>query len=326
MTAEWTTGVWEADFFKPTAISTCVPRCDTHMSSTGIQFHPIQLRYLRFDASDALRSLAARGVAHIYVVGDSYMRNLYTGVQDILFDRQDNTAVGKTIFDDFGSHVVHGEGNHFFTTTIKTSNDTELGYDMSLTYLHMFGIDLKMLEKVIATDSSLVLFGSMVHDHKFRVVDSLIRNSGLRGKNTKLLLKDKGHAGRGKFRELAHRLWLAKLPGVLRMFQHSRFFIWVTSPFYETHKLIKVNEAASLNQENERYLRYNIDGVNIVIGEKGSMCAAFLDAFHLTKACTFNNCSEDGAHRARFVNRMKFQIVLNQISTRPEVTFGEGCL
>merc|ERR1711862_347296 len=39
----------------------------------------------------------------------------------------------------------------------------------------------------------------------------------------------------------------------------------------------------------------------------------FLDFFQLTSACVWNNCSFDGGHRSRFVNRWKAQILLNTI-------------
>jgi hypothetical protein len=37
----------------------------------------------------------------------------------------------------------------------------------------------------------------------------------------------------------------------------------------------------------------------------------FLDVFELTKSCVTKNCSVDGGHRTRFVNRWKAQLLLN---------------
>jgi hypothetical protein len=39
----------------------------------------------------------------------------------------------------------------------------------------------------------------------------------------------------------------------------------------------------------------------------------FLDFFHLSKSCRWENCTNDGYHRARFVNRWKAQILFNTI-------------
>eukprot|EP01035_Chromulina_nebulosa_P018619 gene18619-24351_t len=39
----------------------------------------------------------------------------------------------------------------------------------------------------------------------------------------------------------------------------------------------------------------------------------FIDIYTLTDSCNWSNCSSDGGHRARFVNRMKAQMFLNDI-------------
>lgn len=39
----------------------------------------------------------------------------------------------------------------------------------------------------------------------------------------------------------------------------------------------------------------------------------FLDVFQLTRSCTMNNCSYDGGHRSRYVNRWKAQLLLNTL-------------
>ena len=39
----------------------------------------------------------------------------------------------------------------------------------------------------------------------------------------------------------------------------------------------------------------------------------FLDTYQLTRSCTMANCSCDGGHKARYVNRMKAQLLLNTL-------------
>ena len=41
----------------------------------------------------------------------------------------------------------------------------------------------------------------------------------------------------------------------------------------------------------------------------------FLDFFQLTRSCHMENCSYDGGHRARYVNRWKAQLLLNMLCT-----------
>lgn len=43
---------------------------------------------------------------------------------------------------------------------------------------------------------------------------------------------------------------------------------------------------------------------------------SFLDVYHLTQTCFMDNCSLDGTHRTRFVNRWKAQLALNMICRR----------
>lgn len=40
---------------------------------------------------------------------------------------------------------------------------------------------------------------------------------------------------------------------------------------------------------------------------------SFLDVFQLTHSCFFENCTSDGGHRSRFVNRWKAQLLLNSL-------------
>jgi hypothetical protein len=39
----------------------------------------------------------------------------------------------------------------------------------------------------------------------------------------------------------------------------------------------------------------------------------YLDFFQLTRSCAMANCTEDGGHRGRFVNRWKAQLLLNTL-------------
>merc|ERR1711957_338287 len=43
----------------------------------------------------------------------------------------------------------------------------------------------------------------------------------------------------------------------------------------------------------------------------------FLDFYQMTSTCRMSNCTSDGGHRARFVNRWKAQMILNTICSAP---------
>lgn len=249
-------------------------------------------------------------------MGDSYMRNFYAGVEQVLSHGEWSPELQrkKIVLDDFGLHTAGNDSGHEYHMTYHWKT-----HHITVRYTQMMGINLDLLSKakIKGGKDTLVIFGSMVHDHKYRAVDRLIQEAigtttDVRKKRKlKGILKDKTKPAREEFRLHAHTLWMDKLPLVLQHYEDSTF-VWVTSPAYDT-KLLKQNTGnveAALNQENGRYLRFNQEGVNLVLQHPG---AHFFDAFHFTKACTYTNCSKDGAHRAPFVNRMKFQVVLNTI-------------
>lgn len=294
----WVKGQWEGNTYVPKAVSACGQYCNT----TNLQFHDLERAgYNIYSSGAALECLVSR-YEDIAVFGDSYMRNLYKGIQDVLSGVLNYGPSSKVVQDDQGTHLDPGKSASTYTTTFQASPRS-----IKVSYYRMFGIDLNILRSVSISPKTLVIFGSMVHDHKFGAVDKLIKATSKKHKAA--LLNDKDHPGRKKYRRAAHAIWMSKIPDVLELFRSNKF-IWVTSPYYETSKVQLHSAEAAINQVNARYFLYNLEGVNKVLAAKDSM---FLDCFHLTKTCVFNNCSEDGAHRASFVNRMKFHIILNAV-------------
>ena len=266
-----------------------------------MDFHKIESsNYRLFDARSTMNCLVAEKYDHVVVVGDSYMRNLFHGIIDIMSDtRTEIEGKGQEIPDSLQPVRYLGKNSlHLEVLNIR------------LTYLRQFGLwsRLSISLPELDTKGTLVLYGSMVHDHKFRQVDFLISKHEKKKKLANRLIRDKEGSSRDRYRKLAHNIWMKRLSS-LHNFDRATL-IWVTSPYYETHKLEQVNHQARINQDNDRYFRFNLDGVNKLLLDSR---VRFLDAFHLTKACKYENCSKDGAHRSAFVNRMKFQIILNYI-------------
>ena len=50
----------------------------------------------------------------------------------------------------------------------------------------------------------------------------------------------------------------------------------------------------------------------------------FLDFYRATQACVWANCTKDGAHRARFVNRAKAQMFLEVVCSEPPKPLCDG--
>jgi len=300
---EWVQGKWEGNIFHPQRATICNSKC-----SENSVFHELpdkERTYDIYNAKEATKCLNFKKYTRIIVVGDSYMRNLFAGLYDVLIDRQTEISQKEHPQKELEFDLRYPAA--FFGNN-KNSFEVKISHNIALTFLHQFGLwsPLQLNLPAFDKEDTLILYGSMVHDHKFRQIDFLIRKHHKNKKEAEKLIKDKDHVGRDKFKAIAHKAWMKRL--LEFRFAFATFF-WVTSPYYETFKLEQVNHYAAVNQNNEQYLRWNIDGVNSLL--TANPRALFLDAYHLTESCVYQNCSRDGAHRASFVNRMKFQIILN---------------
>merc|ERR1711871_575632 len=91
--------------------------------------------------------------------------------------------------------------------------------------------------------------------------------------------------------------------------------IWTTGPHIASEKVTK--SQASILDAN------TMDTGTRVFHETCGDLAAdptlpCLDMGHLTSRCEWSNCTMDGGHRSRFVNRMKAQMLLNMICSKPQ--------
>lgn len=285
---DWVEGIWEGESFVPLRATKCEFLCRGNLTFSDLS---TRQRLKVYDSETAFNCLSSKKYEQIIVVGDSYMRNMYEGILTILIE--DRGYVSEIPLESLNKETRYMEA---IVSGIK------------VTYIAQFGLNSPLPLRFSSLDNSsnLVIYGSMVHDHKFRQVDMLIRKSVKDRARIRLLTKNIEHPGRTKYKRRAHRAWLKKLSEL--KFSHASFF-WLTSPFYETVKLENINHFAAVNQNNDQYLRWNIAGVNELL--KADMKTRFIDAFHLTKSCVYANCSKDGAHRSLFVNKMKFQVLLN---------------
>ena len=82
--------------------------------------------------------------------------------------------------------------------------------------------------------------------------------------------------------------------------------MWVTGPSYDLKKV------------PDKYLEVTKNRPTVAANKRAFELAdkhgiPILDFYSLTANCRWKNCSTDGGHRSRFVNRMKFQLVFNNI-------------
>ncbi|KAL7477736.1 hypothetical protein ACHAW6_003530, partial [Cyclotella cf. meneghiniana] len=82
--------------------------------------------------------------------------------------------------------------------------------------------------------------------------------------------------------------------------------IFVSGPSYQTEKVPQEYRSSNSRIENVYYeLLPNVAPQNPQ--------HPFLDVFQMTRSCYMKNCSYDGGHRSRYVNRMKAQLLLNML-------------
>ena len=81
---------------------------------------------------------------------------------------------------------------------------------------------------------------------------------------------------------------------------------WVTGPSYAINRVPSQYRNATMSKPTELM---NFKAIDLA----KAIDEPLLDFFSLTHSCKWSNCSSDGGHRARFVNRMKAQMLLNNI-------------
>jgi len=106
----------------------------------------------------------------------------------------------------------------------------------------------------------------------------------------------------GKTRPEAYKLVVQSFE---RLFETARPDVLVSMPSYEIEKVPAMYRDAPHNKASGVY-----GGTQDLVQKKGY---PFLDVYQLTLACSRDDCSYDGGHRSRYVNRWKAQLLLNAL-------------
>ncbi|KAL3791913.1 hypothetical protein HJC23_010773 [Cyclotella cryptica] len=96
------------------------------------------------------------------------------------------------------------------------------------------------------------------------------------------------------------------LDEINRFLTNTQKIIFVSGPSYQTEKVPQEYRSSNSRMEKIYYdLLPNVAPQNPQ--------HPFLDVFQMTRSCYMKNCSYDGGHRSRYVNRMKAQLLLNML-------------
>ena len=225
---------------------------------------------------------------NVWVIGDSYMRNLFIGYMDVLRGNlaKPNESITKGVPEKFVkiSFLPKAFGD-VGRATLKSNN-------MTATFIggRRFGIGLYMeaIKELLLNikNDDLIVFNVLIHDNKRNRVQSKEFNGDMRK---------------------AEEFYLSKITELVEWLQAekpSAKIVWSTSTSYKENK---VPSEFRKYQQNKRILEINRKARDIWI-EAGF---PVLDVFHITLACQAKSCTEDGSHHNRMVNRAKAHVLLN---------------
>ena len=282
----WVHGVFDKDVFVPTHI-TPVPS----MNPPKVIKDALNQKFHWFTKKEAEQCLRHK---RVWVIGDSYMRNQYIGLMDVIRGNKKNPNEAITQGVPEKPVKIPFLPKHFGDVgqaTIKGANITATFIGGRRFGLGLYIDDIKALLTHIK-DDDLVVFNALIHDNKRnRVISPQFKGDMKKAENYYVSLVE----------DLAK--WLAEQ-------KPKGKFIWSTSTSYKEKK---VPLQFRKYQMNKRILAINNRAAEI--WKKNGFPVS--DVFHLTLACQANSCTKDGSHHNRMVNRAKAHVVLNHFC-RPE--------
>lgn len=233
------------------------------------------------------QALMCLGGKHLVFGGDSFAMQLFFGLADILLSNQHQSDVEITN----GWHRVG-----FLRNTSKVFQDL---YDVNPT-------KYPMVEFVECNSSYHVAgcYGSGGQGYQFSRDCSACLNDFIQEKDGDVVVISSA------IHIIAQYNQSEAINQVLQFLNISNQAIYASMPGLNTDQL-------TFDYVKNGY-DYEKDGWNFYASilphvAPRSPQHPLLDFFHLSKSCQWENCTNDGYHRARFVNRWKAQILLNTI-------------
>lgn len=228
--------------------------------------------FSRYEAVECLKN------RFIFVSGDSYNIQLFIGLADILIG-----------------------GDYYKEFTSALSRRLHLHWVEEIFSNHKLLSGVKMVCQDVSecqghSKDGLVHCGECLHKLQDKA-DAIILGT------TRHLFKHKGVTA------------ASAISDIKRVLTKVNKLIWVTGPSY--------NYSVVPYPYNETTRGKMADTAKVYMASKGQQGFAkqitkynkngvpYLDFYQLTQACRWQNCTADGGHRSRFVNRMKAQLVLN---------------
>ena len=210
----------------------------------------------------------------VMIAGDSYNRQLFIGLADILLNRPSDVEIYNStqrvgVMRRYNKEIRDRAQNDTSFPNVQFSCYKECygKYD-NYTMVHCSNC---LNELVGDNPDAVPVLGAFVHI-----------NNRLKGKRTAVF----------------NEMW--------ELFENTKQLIFNSGPSYQVSKVPRQYQNASGEIFYNRLLP---------LMAPHDPQRPFLDFFQLTRSCHMENCSYDGGHRARYVNRWKAQLLLNMLCT-----------
>ena len=209
----------------------------------------------------------------VYVVGDSYNKHLYIGLADVLFGRPRNKEL----------HT-------------RAARDAEMRQYNKTYYEYKQGIPSFPHVHWICEDEC---YGDSAY-FKYKCKNCVNRITEANNNSVVVV---------GSLIHVYQSVGLKYLTQhMLQFLNMSNGIIFNSQPRYQIEKIPVEFRNLADNKGLEKAYHEILPHV-----APNNSSQPFIDFFQLTSSCYMKNCSHDGGHRARFVNRWKAQLLLNTI-------------
>ena len=225
-----------------------------------------------FSAKEAQTCLWKRSVL---IAGDSYMKQLYIGLADILLGDPSNNE-------------IHGGAQRgVVAELIRKRLSSTFGSNMDIRFIFSscYLKDLSCFKVAIKSNKSFLKKADAL------VINCLIHHAEVHKHENETM----GINYMQQLRNLFHDMISDRIP-----------VTWATGPSYENSKV-------PLKYVNSTKHRSTIELNALTMTLAKEYNIPLLDFYTITGKCWWNNCTADGGHRSRFVNRMKAQMLLNNL-------------
>lgn len=266
-----------------------------------------------FSQSEAIECLSPtiqqRNIS-LFLSGDSYTRQMFIGLADVLLGRPSNEELnGRTRIPTLqasNKELAYRHGNESshpnvqfqcFSECYGNYNDNVAPFSVRCSNcMNSFTAD---------EDDAVSVVGAGVHVLVYfdnRVNERLPQNEREKSSANDVTQGNTIAAVNETIKDLTN------------FFDLANQLIYVSMPSYQIEKVPLPYKNASHNTNAGRIHKGLLSSL-----APQNMQHPFIDVFQLTRACHMENCSYDGGHRSRYVNRWKAQLLLNTLC---EVHYG----